>query len=60
MLGGGIWYASVVIGIVTASLSCLAILVGARIGQAVGRRMEIVGGLALVAMGVRILVQHLR
>jgi manganese efflux pump family protein len=60
MLGSGIWYASVVIGLVTASLSCLAIFVGTRVGQAFGRRMEIVGGLALISIGARILYQHLR
>ena len=59
MLGSGIWYASLVIGLVTAGLSCLAVLVGTRIGQRIGQRMEIVGGLALVAMGARILWQHL-
>ncbi len=59
MLGTGIWYASLVIGIVTACLSCIAILAGRRIGQAVGQRMEIVGGVALVAIGARILWQHL-
>ncbi len=59
VLGSGIWYASVVIGVVTACLSCLAILVGTRVGQAAGRRMEIVGGLALIAIGTRILWQHL-
>jgi putative Mn2+ efflux pump MntP len=60
MLGSGIWYASLVIGLVTGSLSCLAIFVGARVGRVVGRRMEIVGGLALIGIGVNILVQHVR
>ncbi len=59
MLGSGIWYASFIIGLVTAGLSCLAILLGARVGRAVGRRMEAVGGLALIAIGTRILWQHL-
>lgn len=59
MLGSAIWYASFVIGLVTACLSCLAILVGQRVGQRVGRRMEIAGGLALIAIGARILWQHL-
>jgi putative Mn2+ efflux pump MntP len=59
MLGSAIWYASVVIGVVTASLTCLAALAGARIGRAVGRRMEAVGGAALIAIGARILWQHL-
>jgi len=60
MLGNGIWYASVVIGIVTACLSFLATLLGTRAGRAVGTRMEIVGGLALIAIGLKILVDHLR
>jgi putative Mn2+ efflux pump MntP len=59
MLGGGIWFAAGVIGLVTASLSATAILLGRRVGRAVGRRMEIVGGLALIAIGVKILVEHL-
>jgi putative Mn2+ efflux pump MntP len=32
---------------------------GTRVGRAVGTRMEIVGGLALMAIGVKILVDHL-
>jgi putative Mn2+ efflux pump MntP len=59
MLGGGIWFAAGVIGLVTASLSAIAILLGRGVGRAVGRRMEVVGGLALIAIGVKILVEHL-
>jgi len=59
MLGNGIWFASVVIGLVTACLSFLAVLLGTRVGRAVGTRMEIVGGLALIAIGLKILVDHL-
>jgi manganese efflux pump family protein len=59
MLGHGIWYASLVIGLVTGSLSFAAILVGRRAGAAVGARMGVVGGVALIAIGGRILAQHL-
>jgi manganese efflux pump family protein len=59
MLGAGIWYAALVIGVVTGSLSFAAILVGRRVGAAVGARMEIVGGIALIAIGARILAEHL-
>jgi putative Mn2+ efflux pump MntP len=59
MLGSGIWFASVVIGLVTAGLSFLAVLLGTHAGRAVGTRMEIVGGLALIAIGVKILADHL-
>jgi putative Mn2+ efflux pump MntP len=59
MLGGSIWFVSLVVGLVTATLSFLAVLLGKRVGRAVGRRMEIVGGLALIAIGAKILVEHL-
>jgi manganese efflux pump family protein len=59
MLGNGIWFASIVIGLVTAGLSLLAVLLGSRVGRAVGSRMEIVGGLALIAIGFKILADHL-
>jgi manganese efflux pump family protein len=59
MLGTAIWYPAVIIGIVTGGLSFAAIRVGNRLGQAFGRRMEMAGGVILIAIGVRILVQHL-
>jgi manganese efflux pump family protein len=59
MLSEGIWYAALLIGLVTGTLSLAAILVGRRVGAAVGTRMEVVGGIALIAIGLRILVQHL-
>jgi manganese efflux pump family protein len=58
MLGTGIWYASMVIGVVTGCLSLVAIGLGARLGRAFGKRMELVGGCLLVAIGLRILVEH--
>jgi manganese efflux pump family protein len=59
MIGNGIWVASVVIGLVTAGLSSLAVALGTRVGRAAGKRMEIVGGLALIAIGIKILTDHL-
>lgn len=59
MLDVGIWWASVTIGAVTGVLSAIALRAGAVLGAVVGKRMEIVGGLILVAIGLRILLQHL-
>jgi putative Mn2+ efflux pump MntP len=59
MIGDVIWLACIVIGLVTAGLSTLAGLIGTRVGSTVGARMEIAGGLALIAIGVKILVEHL-
>lgn len=47
------------IGVVTALLSAFAALVGRRLGASMAGHLELVGGLVLVAIGVRILVEHL-
>lgn len=54
-----IWYPSAVIGLITAVLSLTAIKLGNRMGILLGHRMEIVGGIILVAIGLRILVSRL-
>lgn len=59
MLDVGILYPSVVIGIVTASLSLFGLLAGHRLGLRFGRTMEALGGALLIAIGVRIVIQHL-
>lgn len=59
MLQVRIVYPSLVIGVVTAGLSWLGLITGHHLGRTFGARMEIVGGLLLVAIGVRILLAHL-
>ena len=54
-----IWYAAVVIGVVAAALTALGMKLGARIGATFGRRIEVLGGLILILLGVKILVEHL-
>ena len=52
-------YPAVVIGVVTGGLSLAGLLLGNRLGKTFGKRMEIVGGVILIAIGVRIVVSHL-
>ena len=59
MLDVSIWWPSVTIGAVTGLLSAIALRAGSVLGAAVGKRMEIAGGLVLIAIGFRILAQHL-
>lgn len=59
MLQVSIAYPAVIIGVITAGLSLLGILLGRKLGEAFGKRMEIVGGMILVAIGLRILMSHL-
>jgi putative Mn2+ efflux pump MntP len=54
-----IWYPSAVIGLTTAALSLVAIRLGNRLGIVFGQRMEIIGGIILIAIGSRILLSHL-
>ena len=56
MIGISIWQPSVIIGLVTGSLSLVGIYIGGRVGSRFGPRMEVAGGLMLLAIGVRILV----
>lgn len=54
-----VWYPSVVIGVVAGGMTTLGMRIGSRLGARFGRRMEIAGGLVLVGIGVKILVDHL-
>jgi len=59
MLRVDIWYAVLVIGMVAGGMTVLGLALGTRIGALFGRRMEAIGGLVLVAIGIKILVEHI-
>ncbi len=54
-----IWQPSVLIGIITGILSLIGIYIGDFLGSRIGRKMELIGGLVLVGIGAKILIQHL-
>ncbi len=54
-----IWTAGVIIGAVTFIASMTAIRIGKSAGSRLGSRVEIIGGLILAAIGIRILTEHL-
>jgi putative Mn2+ efflux pump MntP len=58
-LGLSVWRPALVIGVVAAVFSLVGCLAGGRLGRAVGRRLEAVGGLVLILVGVRIVVTQL-
>jgi manganese efflux pump family protein len=58
MLADRVWQPAVVIGVVTGTLTLLGVGLGHRVGGWVGRRMETVGGVILIAVGLRIVYQH--
>ena len=51
--------ASVVIALVSAGLALVGLKFGAGLGEKFGKRMEIIGGLILIGIGLRILITHL-
>ena len=54
-----IWTAGLVIGAVTFIASMTAIRIGKSAGSHLGSKVEILGGIILAAIGIRILVEHL-
>jgi putative Mn2+ efflux pump MntP len=46
-------------GLLTAQLCFLGVKIGRRVGGLLGRRMELLGGVCLCAIGVAILAEHL-
>lgn len=59
VLSVGIIYPAIVIGVVAAAMSLLGIFLGGRLGKAFGKRMEFLGGLILIGIGVRVVISHL-
>ena len=59
MIGQPIAFAALVIGLVCAGFTATGMLLGRRIGAWWGPRVEVFGGLILVGIGVKILVEHL-
>ncbi len=51
--------AVIIIGLVTFALSCLGALLGKKFGHLFESKIEAAGGLILIALGIKILLQHL-
>lgn len=48
------------IGVTTALLSALGLFAGRKFGSLLGKRLDVVGGVVLIGLGVKTLVEHLR
>ncbi len=59
MLGAPFLRSIVTIGLVTAGLSVAGLFAGRHLGARLGKRLDFAGGLVLLGLGTRILVQHL-
>lgn len=54
-----IWTSVSLIGAVTFALSLFGVFLGSKIGKKLGGKAEIVGGVILIAIGLKILLEHL-
>jgi putative Mn2+ efflux pump MntP len=59
LLSVNVFWAALLIGGVSALLSLLGLLLGNQLGLRFGKSMEIVGGLILIGIGLRVLIIHL-
>jgi manganese efflux pump family protein len=51
-------FPAVLIGVVAGGMSVLGIRLGERVSGGVGRNMEYVGGIVLILIGTRIVIEH--
>lgn len=58
-LGVNIWLAVAIIGAITFITSGLGVKIGSIFGEKYAKRAEIAGGILLILMGLKILVEHL-
>ncbi len=59
LLDANIWLIAACIGFTTFALATLGLLVGKAAGARLGKIVELVGGVALIALGLKILLEHL-
>jgi putative Mn2+ efflux pump MntP len=49
---------AVIIGVIAAGVTIFGVFAGCRVGEILGRRVDIIGGAILILIGVRILIEH--
>jgi len=54
-----IWYSALIIGTVTFLASMTAIRIGKSAGSRLGNKVEVIGGIILFAIGIRIFLEHI-
>ena len=54
-----VWIASSTIGVITFIISVVGLYLGSRVGAKLGDKAGILGGLILIAIGIKIVIEHL-
>ena len=58
-IGANIWIIAASIGLTTFLLATVGMVIGRMVGRRFGKAVELLGGLALIALGLMILLEHL-
>lgn len=58
VLSVSVWYPAILIGLVTGGLSLAGLWIGRGLGGKLGPPFEVVGGVLLIGIGLRILLSH--
>ena len=58
MLDVVVWFPAAIIGLITAALTTFGMMFGARLGARFGQRVEVLGGVVLIGIGIKILLSH--
>jgi putative Mn2+ efflux pump MntP len=59
LLANPILLPALLIGLVSSLFSFTGVMIGSRIAERFGRHIEIAGGIVLILIGIRILIEHL-
>ena len=59
MLDTNIWMPVVIIGGITFIICMIGIRIGKSVGPLFGKRVELIGGIILISIGIKILIEHL-
>jgi putative Mn2+ efflux pump MntP len=54
-----LWISASVVGVTSLVISAIGFIIGTKVGSIFGKRAEIIGGLILIGIGIRILLEHL-
>ena len=54
-----IWFAALLIGMITYTLSIIGVIIGSKFGAKYKAGAEVTGGIILIIMGIKIVVEHL-
>ncbi len=58
MLNVSVWFPALIIGLVACLFTLIGLRIGRRIGEDWGPRVEIVGGIILILIGIKIVIEH--